>query len=74
MLTLDNKGISFNSLYKHTFRKLYTTNFTADEGEDSAYEIPFELEPEAIRIFYNTWNFRANLINFNAKVRTLLEK
>ena len=73
MIVIDNRGISFNSLYNHVFEDIYTSAFTNQEGNDTFFSIPVETEPEAMRIFINMWNFRANLVNFNTKVKELMD-
>lgn len=73
MVVLDNVGVSFNSLHKKGFEEVYKATFlTTAEGEE-AYTIPYEKEPEAIRMFAAMWNYRANLKMFNKAVKTLLD-
>lgn len=73
MVVLDNVGVAFNSLHKKGFEEVYKTTFlTTAEGEES-YTIPYEKEPEAIRMFAAMWNYRANLKMFNKAVKALLD-
>ena len=59
MIVLDNQGVSFASLYKKSYKDIYTIS----KG-DVLYTTPFKLEPMAIRMYMAAWNFRSNLKRF----------
>lgn len=64
MLVLDNIGVSFSSLYREAFADQYRRT----DGSTDIYQLPFRKQPEAVRMFVAFWNFRANLLNFNAEI------
>ena len=59
MIVLDNQGVSFSSLYRKSYKDIYTIS----KG-DVLYTTPFKLEPMAIRMYIAAWNFRSNLKRF----------
>lgn len=59
MVVLDNQGVSFASLYRKSYKDIYTIS----KG-DVLYTTPFKLEPMAIRMYTAAWNFRSNLKRF----------
>lgn len=59
MVVLDNQGVSFSSLYRKSYKDIYTIS----KG-DVLYTTPFKLEPMAIRMYIAAWNFRSNLKKF----------
>jgi len=64
MLILDNLGVSFRSLYEEKYKGIYTTT-----GGKGTHFLPFEAESTGARMYIGIWNFRANLKNFNARIR-----
>jgi len=64
MLILDNLGVSFRSLYEEKYKGIYTTAV----GNSKSF-VPFRTEDTGARMYIGAWNFRANLKNFNARVR-----
>ena len=59
MIVLDNQGVSFASLYRKSYKDIYTIS----KG-DVLYTTPFKLEPMAVRMYISAWNFRSNLKKF----------
>lgn len=59
MIVLDNKGVSFQSLYRKSYQDLYNI-----KKGSVLRTTPFELMPMSIRMYIAAWNFRANLKSF----------
>lgn len=57
LVPLSNKGVSFKSLYRLKWRGIYST-------PGSKNTMPFEILPQAVRMYISMWNFRANLQKF----------
>ena len=58
MIVLDNKGVSYQSLYDSDFTNLYkASNLTGNA-------FPFELIPMGVRMYTSLWNTRANIRQF----------
>lgn len=57
MFVLNNKGISFKSLYNQDLREKFKI-------DGSTNELPFMLVPQGLRMYISMWNFRSNLQNF----------
>lgn len=60
LISLNNVGVSYESLYSERFRELYQLG--KDEHEFSS--LPMEAAPAGARMFLNLWNARANLKKF----------
>lgn len=70
MLVLNSEGVSFESLLREGYSKKY---YEISTSSKKTFKLPFVSLPMAVRMYLSLWNFRANLINFNAKLNELLE-
>lgn len=62
LVPLSNKGLSFRSLYLDRYRII-----TQVPGQKNT--LPFELLPMGFRMYTSMWNFRSNLLNFEARYK-----
>ena len=59
MIVLDNEGVSFHSLYRGSFKDIYSTTL-----QNKEFEFPMNLQATSIRMLASLWNFRADLNRF----------
>lgn len=67
MIVLDNKGVSYQSLYDSDFTNLYkASNLTGNA-------FPFELIPMGVRMYTSLWNTRANIRQFKTALNQWMD-
>ena len=77
MLVLDNRGVSFTSLYKSSYANILkseTVNKGSDKETVRINMFPFETQPMSFRWLISLWNFRANLKAYNQKLTQFLNQ